>query len=138
MFMSVKLLKHNSVLNMPFELHTGNRKLNYTTEYEYGNFYKVGNMVTFVLMWKGKITESGEMSFVRIPLLEQNLPLLNTSISVSEFTECLEWKPSTAYGQIINNGLIGIYVGEGGSIGNWKTNSGTDQYLKISGTYISK
>lgn len=138
MFMSVKLLKKQDVEELPFELYTASRKLNYTTEYTYSKFYKIGNLVSFVIMWKGTINESGEMSFIKVPKLENNLPIVNASLSVAEFTGCLDWNLPTAFGQLTSNGNIGLYAGEGDSIGRWKKNEGTSQYLKLSGTYICK
>lgn len=136
--MSVKLLKTPVPEELPFELYTDKRKLNYATDYTYSKFYKIGNLVSFVIMWKGKINESGEMSYINIPKIKSNLPMVNTSLSVCEFTGCIDWNVSDVFGQLSSDGIIGIYTNEGAAIGNWKKNNGTDQYLKLSGTYICK
>lgn len=136
--MSVKLLKAPVPEELPFELYTDKRKLNYTTDYTYSKFYKVGNLVSFVIMWKGRINESGEMSYINVPKIKSNLPFVNTSLSVAEFTGCIDWGLSDVFGQLTSDGTVGIYTNEGAAIGNWKKNNGTDQYLKISGTYICK
>ena len=138
MFMSVKLLKHQDVEELPFELYTASRKLNYTTEYAYSKFYKIGNLVSFVIMWKGKINESGERAYINVPKIKNNMLAVNTAVSVAEFTGCIDWGVSDVFGQLTSEGIIGIYTTEGAAIGNWKKNNGTDQYLKISGTYICK
>ena len=136
--MSVKLLKHQDVEELPFALYTASRKLNYTTEYAYSKFYKIGNLVSFVIMWKGKINESGERAYINVPKIKNNMPAVNTAVSVAEFTGCIDWGVSDVFGQLTSEGIIGIYTTEGAAIGNWKKNNGTDQYLKISGTYICK
>ena len=138
MFMSIKLLKVPVPEELPFELYTSKRKLNYTTTYTYSKFYKIGNLVSFVIMWKGVINEAGEMSYINVPKIKSNPPAVNTAVSVAEFTGCIDWGVSDAFGQLTSDGGLGIYVNEGAAIGNWKKNNGTDQYLKISGTYICK
>lgn len=138
MFMSVKLLKVPVPEELPFELYTASRKLNYTTEYTYSKFYKIGNLVSFVIMWKGKINESGEMSYINVPKIKNNMPAVNTAVSVAEFTGCIDWGVTNVFGQLTSDGVIGLYTTEGAAIGRWKKNNGTDQYLKISCTYICK
>ena len=138
MFMSVKLLKVPVPEELPFELYTSKRKLNYTTAYTYSKFYKIGNLISFVIMWKGVINEAGEMSYINVPKIKSNPPAVNTSINVSEFTGWIDWGVANVFGQITSDGGLGIYTNEGAAIGNWKKNNGTEQYLKLSGTYICK
>ena len=138
MFMSVKLLKNHEIEDMPFELYTDKgRKLNYTTEYAYGNLYKIGNLVTFMIMWKGKISESNEYAFIRAEKLTKLLPIINPSVCVGEFTECLEGDPSTAYCQMAFDGLLSIKTGRGANTARWKPSNGNAQYLKLTGAYIT-
>lgn len=120
---------------MPFELHTGNRKLNYTSEYAYGKFCKYGKMITFEIMWKGRINESGENAFIKAPLLCENTGVIDASVTVGDRSYALDGNPATVHGILrAAGGLIGLYENNG-FICKWNSATST-QYLKISGTYL--
>lgn len=133
--MSIKLIKQNDILNIPFELHTGNRKLNYTSEYDYGRLFKVGNLVNFAISWKGLIQESGEYAYIKIPYLLENPPLIDTPCTIGEYSRCISDNPISLFGVIrASNGLIALYD-SAGNITKWNSEI-KSQFLKLSGTYI--
>lgn len=126
-----------TVQNLTFELWGVSKKLNYTSEYEAGKYVKIGNIIFFSFYWKGSVKEAGEYARVKMNVLDLYPPLIEMSVVVSQWTFILSGSPVDITGTVTpapNPRLVVAHT-NGGPAAIWGT--GTGQYFKASGCYIT-
>lgn len=126
-----------TVQNLTFELWGVSKKINYTSEYEAGKYVKIGNIIFFSFYWKGSVKEAGEYARVKMNVLDLYPPLIEMSVVVSQWTFILSGSPVDITGTVApapNPRLVVTHT-NGGPAAIWGT--GTGQYFKASGCYIT-
>lgn len=114
------------------------REVNHTTEYEYFHYFKVGELIFWVLMWKGNITEFGEQAYISSPLFTTH-PSENPMYYPATISECncIGLSDSTIQEDVtcrLTDNHIGFGIGPGNvNIGYWCNKTGA--YLRLSGWY---
>lgn len=126
--------------NLNFELYAGtrNRKLNYQTTYEYASHTIVGNMLFYVINWRGQITEDGELASIRSDVFTSYTPKYSSSLSICDAVNIFADKTAHLSGLIDTGGSIYFEYNYGTEIAKWNSRSNDEQYLKISGFYMFK